>query len=320
MTTFSRFGVYGLFALGLGLLVACGQTASESFTDKVRDAAAEEAFTGPALWRVADEDTVIYLFGTVHTLRADTRWETQSVQAALEAADAVYFEADVVSPQAQNDITRAVTQLGLYTDGRTLGEILPAAAEKEVEDAARLLGLRLQNLYNYKPWLASLQLSNIHLESRKFDTDLGVEKIIGAQANRRGIPIRYLETGAYQLGLLASVPEAEQIAMLVQTAEQIEDDPDFLDKLIIEWAEGDVPSLADMIADDDVFGSGEVYNLMLRTRNANWSDQIAALLQDEAGTFFIAVGAAHLAGEDSVQALLGASGIQATRENPRKLQ
>ena len=29
---------------------------------------------GPALWKVSDEDTTIYLFGTVHVLPSDLVW------------------------------------------------------------------------------------------------------------------------------------------------------------------------------------------------------------------------------------------------------
>ena len=114
------------------------------------------------------------------------------------------------------------------------------------------------------------------------------------------------------------MPESEQIALLVQTAEQIEDEPDFLDQLVADWVSGDVNALATSIAADDAFGSGEIYNLMLRTRNANWSTLITELMEEEAGTFFIAVGAAHLAGADSVQNLLASNGLTANRENPLK--
>lgn len=302
----------------LFLVSACGQNTEESFTETVRNAAIEEAFTGPALWQISDEDTVIYLFGTVHTLAPDTRWETPIVLEALQASDAVYFEADTQSINAQSDISKAVTELGLYIDGQTLRDVLPDAAETEIEQTAKLLGVPMRGLDNFKPWLASNALSNLHLETRGFDSQFGVEKIIAAKAKARALPIRYLETGAYQLGLLASVPETEQIAMLVQTAEQIENDPDFLDRLITDWTKGDVAALAASIADDDVFGSGEVYNLMLRTRNANWAGKLANLLDAEEGTFFVAVGAAHLAGVDSVQNLLAAQNIVATRENPQK--
>jgi len=239
--------------LAIGLLSACADTKPESFADKVRQAAEEAAFTGPALWRVADEDTTVYLFGTVHTLRPETRWEVPIILDALEAADAIYFEADTVSPAAQNEISEVLTERGLFTDGRILQDVLPEDAEREVEEATDLLGIPSQSIHNFKPWFASMQLSSVHLQNRNFDSSLGVERVIGAEANARGTPIRYLETGAYQLGLLASVPEAEQVAMLVQTAKQIEDDPDFLETLISEWAEGDVPTLADLIANDIVF-------------------------------------------------------------------
>lgn len=298
-------------------LCACSADEPESFTDRVKKAAAEATFSGPALWRVTDDDTVIYLFGTVHTLRAETRWEVPAIRDALLAADAIYFEADTESSAAQKEINDIVTQRGLYLDGRTLEDVLPEEAEREVVEATDLLGIPPEGIYNFKPWLASLQLSNLHLEARAFDNALGVEKIIGADARQRGIPIRYLETGAYQLGLLASVSEKEQIAMLVQTARQIEDQPDFLETLIAGWVGGDVSELARLIAEDDVFGSGEVYNLMLRTRNANWATKIKALLEEEAGTFFVAVGAAHLAGDDSLQNILAAKGVKAERENPK---
>lgn len=317
MQLFTLFRARFTFILAICLLAACSGERQESFTQKARKAAEDAAFTGPALWRLADADTTVYLFGTVHTLRPETRWEGPVVRNALLAADAVYFEADTESTAAQNDINRTFTELGLFLDGQTLDDILPPDAEREVEEALDILGIPMQAIYNFKPWLASLQLSNLHLETRDFDSDLGVERIISADARQRGIPIRYLETGAYQLGLLASVPESEQIAMLVQTAQQIEDTPDFLETLIAKWEMGDVPGLASLIAQDDVFGSGEVYNLMLRTRNANWSTKIKTLMDDEAGTFFIAVGAAHLAGEDSVQNMLAANGIKAQRENPQ---
>lgn len=318
MKRLAHSAALAIIAISGFTLASCGQNEQESFTDTVRKAAEEEAFTGPALWRVSDEDTTIYLFGTVHTLRPETRWEVPAIEAALETADAVYFEADTEDTQSVNEISRTVTQQGLYTDGRTLRDVLPADAEMEVEEAATRLGVTMQGFDNFKPWLASSALSNIHLENRGFDPAHGVEKVIGADARQRGIPIRYLETGAYQLGLLASVPEAEQIALLVQTADNIENKPDFLDALIEDWATGDVGALAETIAADDVFGSGEIYNLMLRTRNANWSAKIESLLNEEEGTFFIAVGAAHLAGADSVQNILAANNITATRENPPK--
>lgn len=311
-----RFALLAMIAACL--LAGCTEPKSESFTDKVRKAAEEAAYTGPALWRVTDEDTTVYLFGTVHTLREDTKWQTSALEAALKEAEAIYFEADVESTRAQNDAAAVVTTRGLFSDGQTLRGILPEKTEREVEDAARLLGVPMQGLDNLQPWYANFALADLHLDQLGFSRALGVERILGAEARRMAKPFRYLETGAEQITIIANIPIAEQISMLEQTAIQIEDDPQFLDRMIAEWAEGDVDTLATMIADDDVFGSGAVYETLLKGRNANWAGQITTLMADEPGTFLVAVGAAHLAGEDSVQNMLATSGLKVSRENPMK--
>lgn len=320
MISFSRLSVLALLIAPVLFVTACARQEGDSFTDKVRQAAEEAAYTGPALWRVSDDDTNVYLFGTVHTMRPETKWQTEAVIAALEEADALYLEADVSSTQAQNDAAAVITELGLLTNGDTLRDILPEDAETEVEEAAQLLGIPLQGLDNLQPWYASFALTDIHLEKLGFDRSAGVEGVLGQRAARLAIPSRYLETGAEQLTIVASIPTSEQILMLQQTAEQIEDDPEFLDRMIAEWAEGDVEALADMISSDDVFGSGAVYDLLLKKRNQNWTAQIEQLMAAEAGTFFIAVGAAHLAGQDSVQSMLRAEGLAVERENPRPVE
>ena len=51
-------------------LTACAAAQPEAVTVP----AATVAPQGPALWKVADEDTTIYLFGTVHALPKDVEW------------------------------------------------------------------------------------------------------------------------------------------------------------------------------------------------------------------------------------------------------
>ena len=50
------------------------------------------------------------------------------------------------------------------------------------------------------------------------------------------------------------------------------------------------------------------YKVLLVDRNTDWADQIQTLLQGS-GTAFIAVGAAHLTGDDSVQSILKSRGV-----------
>ena len=54
--------------------------------------------------------------------------------------------------------------------------------------------------------------------------------------------------------------------------------------------------------------SPDTYRVMFTERNARWADWIAARMQTP-GTVFVAVGAGHLAGKDSVLVRLAERGI-----------
>ncbi|MEL6258963.1 MAG: TraB/GumN family protein [Pseudomonadota bacterium] len=288
------------------LLAACGGqvTGPNALADIAEDDAA------PPVWTISDDDTTIHFFGTVHILPPDVEWRSPAFDAAFEAADAVYFEADTQSANAQVEALSAITSTGFFTDGRTLTEVLDDAEEKEVVEALDILGAPIASFNPQKPWLAGLNLQSMFAIARGYETDAGVEVVLTKDAEAAGKPLRFLEGVAEQIGILAGIPEDDQIAFLVASAISIEDEPEALDLLVAEWAEGDIDALSAMVADVDAFGAQEVYDALLTTRNENWTGQVEALLDDEAGTFLIAVGAAHLVGPDSLPAMLRARGYE----------
>ena len=58
--------------------------------------------------------------------------------------------------------------------------------------------------------------------------------------------------------------------------------------------------------------SPELRRILMAQRNARWADWIKARM-DKPGTVFIAVGAGHLAGRDSVESMLEAKGLKVKR-------
>jgi uncharacterized protein YbaP (TraB family) len=60
--------------------------------------------------------------------------------------------------------------------------------------------------------------------------------------------------------------------------------------------------------------SPDTYRMMFTDRNGRWADWIAARMQTP-GTVFLAVGAGHLAGKDSLLVRLAQKGIDSTRVN-----
>lgn len=264
----------------------------------------------PALWTLSDEDTTVHLFGTVHILKPETQWRTPQFDAIFDATDAVYFEADVSSPQAARDMARLVPKLGIYTDGTRLSDVLDENEEREVEEAMDYIGVPMSAIEPMKPWLATVQLSVQALVKQGYSADSGVETVLTEAAEAAGKDMRFLETGEQQLRFFADMSQEDQVEFLVASAVQIEENPQLLDTLVAEWAEGDVEEIGHIMAEPEVMGSQHVYDVLIVERNANWADQIAALMEAEAGTFLIAVGAGHLAGKDSVVEMLRADGFE----------
>ena len=87
-----------------------------------------------------------------------------------------------------------------------------------------------------------------------------------------------------------------------------------MDAIVADWTRGDVEKLA-ALENDDLKRHPELYDRLLVKRNQGFAHAIAALLKDPTtGTVFVAVGAAHLAGPDSVQKMLEKQGFTIVRE------
>mgnify|MGYP000306409678 CR=1 FL=1 len=102
--------------------------------------------------------------------------------------------------------------------------------------------------------------------------------------------------------------------MLYERALLFDESPLMLNLLVAEWAEGDVDGIATLVANPDGYGfTDAAYQSLLVKRNQAWVPQIEAMLE-QPGSVFIAVGAGHLAGPDSVIVMLRDKGY--TVEGP----
>jgi len=152
--------------------------------------------------------------------------------------------------------------------------------------------------------MASVNLGVLKMMNDGHDPRAGVESVIATEAKAAGKSVVYLETLSQQTDAFDLLPEKEQINMLYGTALLLDESPQLFDILVDEWADGDVEGIAKLVANPNGFGSTEAtYQSFLVNRNAAWVPQIEAML-DEPGSVFIAVGAGHLAGKDSVITML----------------
>ena len=317
-----------IFALALVGPVACKEkvpdpaaiAAQAEAARAEQDAAAEAALAAakasrglgePAVWVLGDADTTLYIMGTVHLLRPELDWRSDEIDAAMNAADTLVFEADVSSREAGAEMMKFVRNEGLFQDGGQLTNLLSDAETIELQAALDYVGLPLGAVQNMRPWFAAVNLSVMQMTKDGFDPNSGVEQVLIAEGNASGKSFAYLETVDEQLGRLARLPDDVQVDFLISSAESIDEGAAMLDALVDEWADGDVKGLGLLLANPDMMGSDEVYDALLKERNETWAPQIAAMLETP-GTRLIAVGAGHLAGDDSVIAMLRAEGFEVT--------
>jgi uncharacterized protein YbaP (TraB family) len=279
----------------------------EATTATVRAVPAAEG-QGPALWVVSDADSTLYLFGTVHVLRPTTAWGSPRVDAAFDSASKVWLE--ISNPDDVASIMPLIQQHGISPD-RPLSSLLTAEQFADLDAAARTIGLSGAQMEPMRPWLAAMQLSMAPLVKAGYDPQSGVELILKARAEAAGKPLHGLETIDKQIGILAGLDEADQLAFLTETLGMFDNAATELDQLVNAWATGDVDSINRLGVEEMKTVSPAVYEALLVRRNTDWANQIQTMLEGS-GTVFIAVGAAHLAGDDSVQAILSRRGVTVT--------
>jgi hypothetical protein len=300
--------------LGLGLAGAVAFRPVQALAQTVEVAPAPAAARavpqaegkGPALWVVRDADSTLYLFGTVHVLRPTTAWGSPRVDAAFDSADQIWFE--ISNPDDQAAVVPLIQQYGLSPD-RPLSSLLTAEEMTTLNNVAAGAGLPPGQIDVFRPWFAGLALSMAPLLKAGYDPQSGVELVLKARAGAAGKPIQGLETIDKQIGILAGMSEADQLAFLRTLLESYDEASVELDRMVGAWAAGDVATLEAVAVTEMQSETPALYEALLVRRNTDWANQIQTMLEGS-GTAFIAVGAAHLAGDDSVQEILGDRGVR----------
>ena len=85
--------------------------------------------------------------------------------------------------------------------------------------------------------------------------------------------------------------------------------------MVAAWEKGDVAKIAAMETGELKTKHPEEYKTLVVERNEKWAATLDGLLKGEAtGDVFVAVGAAHLAGDESVIELLKKDGWKVERQ------
>ncbi len=253
----------------------------------------------PALWEVSDKDGVRgWLFGTVHALPDGMDWQNPAVSKAVKASDALVLELGKDEDAAA--IAAVFTRLARSFGHPVLSQRVPAERKAELLGWMKRAGIADPQSHDLETWAASLMIAHA-IDGDKED---GVEAGLLDLAD--GKPVVELEGADKQLRVFDRLAEQDQRDLLLAILAEADDAPAKAEKLARQWRSGDMEALA-AETQRGLLADKELREALLVGRNKAWAGRIEELLR--AGKQpFIAVGAAHMAGDDGLPAMLAGRG------------
>lgn len=264
--------------LALALLVVAGLARADSF-----------------VWAVTDDDSTLYLIGSMHLLPDEAYPLPEAMTRAYNDAERLVFEADLAalqSPAVQLSLLSKAQNL----DGPPLREQLGPALHREFLALVREYELPVISFEAMQPWFASLSLELANYQRAGFRPERGVDQHFHNLALADGKPREGLESVDAHMALLTGMSGDDNgVAMLTATVRQLREQPDIAQALYRAWRDGDVAAMQRLV-DPLRVESPDAYAHLLTNRNADWMPRLQALLAGDQDVAAV-VGALHLVGE-----------------------
>lgn len=260
----------------------------------------------PALWTVHKSKGTVYLFGSIHILPPQIDWHTPEIDAAIAKADSFVFEVSM-DAAALKDVQTFVRERGMLPPGQNLRDMLSPEAKRNYDARIARLSVPPERIGRMRPWLAGLTIGVLDVSRQNYSAQSGVDLQLQASARKNGKPIIGLETPEQQLELLApDDPKTELQTFEAGLAGADKPSASQVGPLIDAWIHGNAARIGTIMNRAfDKFPRARV--TLVDNRNRAWAARIAELLE-EPKTYFVTVGAAHLAGSTGVPNLLRRKG------------
>ncbi|MGZ0657318.1 TraB/GumN family protein [Coraliomargarita sp. W4R72] len=264
-----------------------------------------------SVWEVSKGAHSVYLGGTCHILRASDYPLPVEFDAAYEAADRLVFEVAPADLQAPAFAMQMMAE-SVYKDGRTLKSVLSPEAYTALAEECSKANMPIEMIQSMKPSMAVMMLTIQELIKAGVSQE-GVDIHYGNLAATDNKPIAALETAQFQLNLITTLGDGVESELVLYSLQDLDQISELFDQIIASWRSGNLDTINQLFI-EDMAAYPEIYDAMLKDRNARWLPQIEAMLATDP-TEFILVGVAHMAGKDGLVKRLEARGYTVTQVN-----
>jgi uncharacterized protein YbaP (TraB family) len=252
-------------------------------------------------WKVTDpQGVVMYLVGSVHLLTKDFYPLNPALERAYKDSELLVEEVDIAELSGTGSQMSMLTR-GIQPSSKPLDTVLSAATMALLSKKAQDVGLPIEALKQFKPWMIALTIEAMEWQKAGFDPELGLDKHFYNQAKTDGKTVQALETIDYQISRFDEMPLDLQDHLLAETLKSIDTEQASMSRLIESWRTGDAPAVERIVL-KDLQQEPQLYQRLLVERNRNWLPKLEALFAQRTRAMVV-VGAAHLVGPDGLVAM-----------------
>ena len=292
-----------LWAIVFSFLSCSSESVNEeALIPKNNDVAVENG--NSLLWRIeGDGIETSYMYGTMHIIEKDYYHFTEKMTQEIVSSDAIIMEVGGMPNPLE---TLAMMQLDD-------GDIRDIFSDEEMKIIVEFFDKKLDTdpdtfwaMYGQmKPFFILQAVSQNYFEGETESYDLDIMMLAG----ENNIPLIGLETMEEQLGFFDIIPQEAMVDMIIESIENYDKEKKGTEKMMKIYSEQKVKKLIPMIKKQSPefieFGDVFLYN-----RNKAWIPKLLDEMKDK--KCFIAVGAAHLFGDEGVIDLLEQEGLTLT--------
>ena len=257
------------------------------------------------IWKATGKQGVVYLVGSVHVLTKDFYPLGQALETAYKQSDLLVEEVDLGDMQEPGAQFQMLSR-GMLPSNQSLDKLVSPATFAAVSKRFTDIGMPIEPVKRFKPWLAALTLMAMEWQKAGFDADLGLDKHFYDRAKTDRKTVQGLETIDYQLARFDDMSPQLQDRLLAETLKDIDTEQANLTRLVDAWRAGDAPAVERIVL-KDLTQEAQLYQRLLVERNKNWLPKLEALFSRPRRAFVV-VGAAHLVGPDGLISMLKAKG------------
>lgn len=269
------------------------------------------------LWKVSDENSSVWLFGSIHFADSSFYPLPSEIENAFRNSTALAVEMDISDSETQEKTAEEFLKEGIFTDGRTLKDVLPDSLWKTLDSISTTLGMKTENFLPMRPWMAATLIASAAIASTGIQQELGIDMVMLDSAYVQGKEIIALETPEEQVESLSKSEgpeETDGIAYLESTFREYSKLNQMIKEVISAWKRADVVSLQKSLSADQNMNESEkrLNERMFNQRNKKMKKEILNFLENDKQVFVV-VGVGHLILENNLLEMLSENGLKIQR-------